>query len=740
MQATPDGDSAIDVSWDPPVDDGGSPIQYYEVQWSPDGTTSWRNAGRTTDGVTLTFKNTGMTFGTTRYYRVAAHNGVTPGEWSDPPVSATTLAGVPGQPNLTVRAKDANTIGLTWTVPADNGSPIIRYELEWSPDGSDGSWSRLTTPAAADTSYDDTPLDPGTERHYRIRAVNSATPGEGSWSTVRSAVTPPAVPGAPTLRAEANGQNAIDVIWEPPTDDGGADITGYELQWSADGTENSYSQLTSPPGTARSYTHPNLQPGDTRYYQIRARNRAGLGEFSEPAFATTLTGVPAAPSLTVQANGATEIKLSWTKPDDRGSEIYGYELQQSDDGTDWSTLSSNISAEDTEYVEMGLGAGSTKYYRIRAINLNGYGQWSQAKSARTDAGGPDAPGLTATGATDNRIDLSWTEPANNGSPIQGYWVERSLDGNAPWEQLTSNHPRTSYSDSSLYRGMTRYYRVAATNGAGTGPYSPVRSATTTGDPATAPSAPRLFRLSNVGSNQIAIAWKAPDDDGGAPVSGYEYQMNICKSGNCDFTDTVSNTTTSTSAMISGLTEDGLYLLKVRAVNAVGKGQWANTQHTLRPSTNGRVIVTPTTITLNEGSKFTYTIRLATQPPHPVTVLALPERGRSNSDLKADGDFSLLVPDNWTHPDPDRDWSNVIAEWDQGVTVTFTAPEDSDSDDGVAVITNWVQRLEYDTYKPCDHKPEAEQAQCKQDWEKAWNTSPYLRLSGASVLVTIRDND
>ena len=99
-----------------------------------------------------------------------------------------------------------------------------------------------------------------------------------------------------------------------------------------------------------------------------------------------------------------------------------------------------------------------------------------------------------------------------------------------------------------------------------------------------------------------------------------------------------------------------------------------------------------------------------------------------------------MPDNWTHPDPDQDWSDITAEWDQGVTVTFTAPEDGDSDDGVALIRNWVQRLEYNTYRPCDHKPETEQAQCKQDWENDWDGSPYLELTGASVLATIRDND
>ena len=107
LRAVPDGDSAIDLSWDAPLDDGGSPILHYEVQWSADGTSGWRGAGRTTDAETRTFKNTGMTFGTTRYYRVAARNGVALGQWSDPPVSATTLAGVPGQPNLTARATDA---------------------------------------------------------------------------------------------------------------------------------------------------------------------------------------------------------------------------------------------------------------------------------------------------------------------------------------------------------------------------------------------------------------------------------------------------------------------------------------------------------------------------------------------------------------------------------------------------------------------------------------------------------
>ena len=458
VDAVPDGDTAIDVTWHAPEDDGGTPITRYEVQWSADGASGWQSAGVTSDGDTLTLKHTGLTFGTTRYYRVAARNNRALSEWSAPPhASATTLAGMPGQPNLTASAADANTIYLTWTEPADNGSPIVRYELEWSPDGSTGSWASLTSPAATETSYMDVNLNPGTERHYRIRAVNGATTGEGSWSVARSAKTPPALPDASVIYAEANGENAIDLTWFEPGYDGGADITGYELRVSTDGSQGSFSSLANIAASDRSYTHRGLQPADERHYQLRARNSAGWGEFSETAVAVTLAGVPTSPELTARSNGSTEIQLTWTEPDGRGSEILGYELERSDDGSDWNSLSLSISASDTEYVHTGLRGGTTKHYRIRAYNENGDGQWSATRSATTDAGGPDAPMLT-TVAGDNQIDLSWTVPADNGSSIRGYWVERSADGNEPWERLTSNNPRClNKKDASI--DVKRHFRV-----------------------------------------------------------------------------------------------------------------------------------------------------------------------------------------------------------------------------------------------------------------------------------------
>ncbi len=577
--------------------------------------------------------------------------------------------------------------------------------------------------------------------------MNGATPGQGSWSTVRNATTPPAVPGAPTLRAEANGQNAIDLHWDPPSNDGGAAISGYEVHVSTTGSQNSYSRLTGPSATARSYTHSGLQPGDRRYYQVRARNSAGWSDFSPAVSAASLTGVPAAPGLTATKNGSTEIKLTWTKPDDRGSDIDRYHIQESDDGSDWDDLHRSVPAGDTELVHDGLSGGTTKYYRIRAVNGNGDGQWSPTRSATTDAGGPDAPVLTLTVVGDNQIDLSWTAPADNGSSIRGYWVERSVDGDEPWERLTSSNSTTAYSDTDLYRGMTRHYRVAAYNGAGTGPYSDSESATTTGTPATEPETPALVRLSSVGRSEVTLAWDAPGDDGGAPVSGYEYEIaRPCEgnpSANCGFKGDDIKATTGTSARITGLSTDGDYHFQVRAVNPVGKGDWSSPVYaTLRPSANGQLLASPTTITVDEGATVTYTIRLSTAPPHPATLNVRARGPAGSADLRsevAQYQGKILIPNGWTHPHG-ADWSGLTYNWSQGVRVTFTAPEDSDSEDDVMVVDHSVFATPYNHYRPCSEGTQAERDQCRQDWDDAWASSPYRHLTGPSVIVTVRDND
>ena len=248
-----------------------------------------------------------------------------------------------------------------------------------------------------------------------------------------------------------------------------------------------------------------------------------------------------------------------------------------------------------------------------------------------------------------------------------------------------------------------------------------------------------MRLSNVARGEVTLAWAAPSDDGGAPVSGYEYRYRVgvpCGTGSVCFTDSDVTATTGTSGRITGLSDAGLYLFYVRAENPIGRGAWGSTRATLTPSSDAAVRVTPSSFAVDEGDSFSYTIRLATEPPHPVVLYTL-TRSR-NPDISGDHLTRYLVPDNWNHPDPNRDWNVPTFEWDEGVTVTRTANEDGDTMDGSAVVDIWVEQPDYDTYKPCEGH--ADEMQCKQDWEDDWAGSPYRKLSGPSVAVTITDND
>ena len=88
--------------------------------------------------------------------------------------------------------------------------------------------------------------------------------------------------------------------------------------------------------------------------------------------------------------------------------------------------------------------------------------------------------LSASSGGNTRINLSWTAPGDDGgSPIIGYKIEVSPDGNANWTELVATgNTTTTYAHSGLAAGTTRHYRVSAINSAGAGDPSNIDDATT----------------------------------------------------------------------------------------------------------------------------------------------------------------------------------------------------------------------------------------------------------------------
>ena len=184
----------------------------------------------------------------------------------------------------------------------------------------------------------------------------------------------------------------------------------------------------------------------------------------------TAPGTPT--ELTATASG-TQIDLAWTAPAvDGGRAITGYRIEVSEDGgTNWDDLKADTGNDDTSYSHTGLAAGSTRYYRVSAINAVGPSEASDSVNASLDNAAPDAPtGLRASAEGTSKIELSWTAPAlDGGSAITGYKIEVSSNGSTGWSDLEDDtgNSDTSYTHSGLAAGSTRHYRVSAINTVGT---------------------------------------------------------------------------------------------------------------------------------------------------------------------------------------------------------------------------------------------------------------------------------
>ena len=144
------------------------------------------------------------------------------------------------------------------------------------------------------------------------------------------------------------------------------------------------------------YTDPTAGD-DTRAIQDTSGNDAAsftTGMNGVPAVTNNSNEAPVAPgaptSLTATASGTTTINLSWTAPVDNGGRVItGYKIEiSSDNGSTWTDRVANTNSTTTSYAHTGLAAGTTRHYRVSAINAVGTSSPSDVANATTDAIAP----------------------------------------------------------------------------------------------------------------------------------------------------------------------------------------------------------------------------------------------------------------------------------------------------------------------------------------------------------------
>src|SRR6218665_526467 len=163
-------------------------------------------------------------------------------------------------------------------------------------------------------------------------------------------------------------------------------------------------------GTANTYKA--IEPGD---YRVRVTEVFGCSsEFSAPFTVVNANG-PNKPdpagSLIVTTVSKTSLKLDWNDNPNPQYDETGFEVYQAAQAEGLYTLIAIKNANVLTHTVTGLNAGTTYYYKVRAVNNSGAAAASNVASGKTDfdQNPPTAPAnLHVTGSTRTSISLAWS--------------------------------------------------------------------------------------------------------------------------------------------------------------------------------------------------------------------------------------------------------------------------------------------------------------------------------------------
>ena len=529
---------------------------------------------------------------------------------------------------------------ITWPVVTEQGTtPITSYEVQYQrTDDDDGTADGAADTADAD-DWDDAmtgvPSPPAVRTFtqmkapglsafsYRVRAVNGS--GAGAWSAIATTTINARGPDAPVLTATAVGDDEIMLQWTIPGSNG-TDISGFDIrQWDSvtDPANPAWGAANLLTGgddatndTLTVFIVGSLNPGTKYYFRIQALpgGEWSATNMADAASATTMAGVPLMPTLNVGAGTESppvdpptddSITLWWVAPDSGGSDILGYQLRVWD-GSTWA-LEDDLAATATMYKDEDLAPGTRYYYILAARNSSGYGPWSDAASAMTVAGNPEAPTLMATATGADSIQLTWNVPNANGATISGYQLQRwdpdaGTPGWADTNLLTGAtiadadaETVTEFEDTGLMAGTKYYYRIRAlpqpdaTSGWSATNMSDATSATTHGDTPGRPTWEAAAFTATDSSLELAWGSTTPTPTGGSAITGYKIQ--VWSGGRWVDEATLGVVLTYTDMNLAAGTK---YYYRVRAINSQGEGLWSATKAgTTSPGTPDAPVLTAT---------------------------------------------------------------------------------------------------------------------------------------------------
>ena len=298
--------------------------------------------------------------------------------------------------------------------------------------------------------------------------------------------------------------------------------------------------------TATSYTNTGAKAGTTYYYRVKACNDAGLSPYSNVVSGKvkSVTPKPSAPVVKIGHSASSgKPMLTWNAVS--GATSYKVYRATSQNGT-YSLLGS-VTA--TSYTNTGAKAGTTYYYKVKAVNSAGESAYSNIVSGRATV-------TTLTmghSASSGKPQLTWKAVSGAAS----YKVYRATAKNGAYSVINITKALT-YTNTGAALGTTYYYKVEALNAAGK---SMGFSAIVEGK-----VAPVLAVGYSSVSGKPQLTWKA--------VPGAtEYQVYRSTQQNSGYSKI--NTTTATSYVNTGAKANTTYYYRIVAVKGTAVSDFSN---------------------------------------------------------------------------------------------------------------------------------------------------------------------
>ncbi|CAM9107718.1 unnamed protein product, partial [Lampetra planeri] len=328
---------------------------------------------------------------------------------------------VPGRPReLQVTEATKNYVVLSWKPPGEKGLEGLMYYVEKCVSGTD-SWQRVNTEIPVKSPrfalFD---LSEGKSYCFRVRCCNSAGVGEPSDPTeattvgdklgsvsetltdivqaASAAVAPERVHNLSAnrettrLRKESAAsptppygitvlecvRDSMVLAWKQPTFIGGADITGYFVDYREviDGVPGKWHEANIRAISERAYRVSDLKENRKYQFQVRAANMAGVGIPSLPSDTFLCEEWTIAVSREVRSDS---VLLLWKPPVYQGRDpVNGFyiDIKEAEASNEaWRGV--NTKATENRFLKItNLKEGESYVFRVRAQNQAGVGNTS----------------------------------------------------------------------------------------------------------------------------------------------------------------------------------------------------------------------------------------------------------------------------------------------------------------------------------------------------------------------------